>query len=219
MSNGNYETRCTAILRGAAFGWSEYEGRQQPQLVGRFEILDGDDQGKFETWFGSLSEDENTKGRPFWEFTRDALRTCGWTGDDFSEVPGLIAEGKLANEVAIVREHRQKDGKWRSSVKYVNSPGGANVDLKDKAMSPSEIADFAKRMKAKMGGARASNGNGHPGPGVDWKRRAAETAEANAARQAASQRQQSLQASGGYGGSRGRVEQDVPPPSDDDIPF
>lgn len=208
-ANGaEFETRCTAILRSVAFGWNQFEGKQTEQLVGKFEIMDGDDVGKFETWFGSLSEDENKKGRPFLEFTRDALKTCGWTGDDWTELPGLVQDGFLANAVSIVRKHRQdpETGKWRSQVKYVNSPGGANIDLKEKAMNPAEIAAFSKRMKARMSG-RPSNGNGQaPIPPLGGRVGSQVLPPATHHR---------AQQGGGYG----NAQRDVPPPSDDDIPF
>lgn len=169
----DFETRDRGCLRSAQFGWNEYEGVKTPQLVCRFEILDGDSKGRTDTWFASLSEDASRSGKAFYEFTIDSLRACGWTGNDLAEVPVLAAAGQLAGEVVLVRTHRHKDGKVNTLVKYVNRIGGGGVNLKDKAMADDEVAAFAKRMKAKVaaaGGARpAVRDDRDPRDGLPWE--------------------------------------------------
>lgn len=160
MSN-EYETRCNGIMRSAQFGWNEYEGVRQPQLVARFELIDGDDAGKFDTWFGSLSEDENSKGIQFYEYTIKSLRACGWTGDDLSEIPDLAENGSLAKEVSLVRTHKVLDtGETKTKIKYVGGGGGAKIDLKENAMTEREVADFARRMRSRIGGKAAGGSSG-----------------------------------------------------------
>lgn len=154
-----YTSNCRAVLRSVQFRRGDYEGREFPEVVGRFEILDGDDAGKVNTWFGSLSEDLNTKGKPFCDYTIAALRACGWTGDDFSELPELAEANMLANEVTVVREHVHKDDKWYVNIKYVNGGGGLKLDLKDREMSEAEVLAFAKRMKSRLGNRASSAGN------------------------------------------------------------
>jgi len=157
MSNDTYEIRCRGVLRGVQFGWDEYEGVRRPQLVGRFKILDGEDAGKYETWFASLSDDVSSKGRSFYEYTIDGLRTCGWTGDDLSELPAIVDGGACASEVSLVREFKLgNDGKWRSKGRGGNRVGAVKVDLKGNAMTDAEVLDFARKMKSKIGG----NGGG-----------------------------------------------------------
>lgn len=171
MSNGDkWQTRCKGILRGAQFGWNDFadretnETKRTPQIVGRFEMLDGEDAGKLETWFGSLSDDLTTKGdKSFYEFTIESLRACGWTGDELAEIPALAEAGHLVNEVILVREHKiDGQGKTRSSVKYVNRLGAVKVDLKDNAMTAQEIADFSRKMKARLSGGNGSKSTPQP---------------------------------------------------------
>jgi hypothetical protein len=209
-----YMKTCNAVLRGLQFGWKEFEGRRIEQLVGRFEMLDGEDQGRFETWFASLSEDHNSKGKPFIDFTVEALRACGWTEDDWMALPDLAESGQLAKEVQIVREFRWKEddsqsgGTWRSSVKYVGGGAGARVNLGDNAMSEREISDFARRMRSRMGGGQRDQRRSAAPP----QQRSAVPPPRNAAppRQAPPPR-----ANGGYHDDR------QPPPAapDDEIPF
>lgn len=213
MSNGtDYQTRCKGILRSAQPGWNEFKDKEtgevirQPQFVCRFEMTDGDDAGKFETWFASLSEDENKNGKQFCEFTFESLRQCGWTGSDLAEIPSLAESGALSTEVNLVREHKQKQDKtgkweWRSQIKYVGGGnGGAKVDLKENAMTQAELASFAKRMSRRLGG------NGSSG---QTQRSAAPPPARNTAPPPANR----LPASNGQG------DRDAPPPDDDSIPF
>lgn len=153
MSDDKKQVKCRGVLRGLQFGWNEYQGARQPQIVARFELLDGENAGSYDTWFGSLSEDMSSKGRPFAEYTWDALRHCGWTGDDLTQLPALAEAGKLARPVSLVREIKTgTDGKQKTLIKYVNGDG-SKVDLKDKAMSTSDIAALAKRMRPGGSGA------------------------------------------------------------------
>lgn len=145
----NNQSKCKAVLRSVDFGWSEYQGTKRPQLLAKFELSDGPDKGQRETWFASLSDDKNSKGVPFCDFTFAGLRACGWTGDDISELPYLVEQGHLSKEVTVTRETKVgKDGKERSSIKYVSGPR-ASDSKGDKSMSASELVALAKTLKAR----------------------------------------------------------------------
>lgn len=68
------------------------------------------------TWYGYLTDAAIDR-------TLDALRLCGWEGDDLNRLTGLDR-----NEVEIVIEHEEDlNGKTHAKVKWVNGPGGLAV--------------------------------------------------------------------------------------------
>lgn len=152
MADKENESRCRGVMRSLQFGWNDYQGVRRPQIVARFELLDGDDKGKLDTWFASMSEDLTAKGdKTYCDHTVESLRACGWTGCDLSELPTLVDAGKLSCEVVLVRVHKMKDGKANTLIKYVNKLGAAKVDLKGNAMGAGDVADLAKRMRGRLG--------------------------------------------------------------------
>ena len=156
MSKLPYQSKCKAILKSVTFEEREYKGEVKPQLVGTFEIIDGEDRSRTETWFASLSEERASTGKRFVDYTIEALRACGWKGDDLTELPALAEAGKLSNEVQIVREHRTgQDGRWRSKVKYVNGPRRLTSSGSPGSMNKSALSELSKRLKAKPAEATA----------------------------------------------------------------
>lgn len=143
-------TKCRGAIRSVAFGWNEYEGKREPQLVAKFYITEGDGVGTHETWFASLSGDKASTGKLFRDYTFESLRECGWTGtdDEIGDLPALVEAGKLANVVPLViRKKQNSKGEVKTSIKYVGGGGSPKIDLKDKAMSPADVAAFARSMK------------------------------------------------------------------------
>jgi hypothetical protein len=150
----------------------------KPQVSVTFTITDeGEANGREIVWFGYFTE--KTEAR-----TLESLRICGWEGDDLTNL------GPLDNDVSIVVDHEQYEGKWQAKVRWVNKAGGGNFKMA-KPMSPEQLKAFAAEMR---GAARAS-AEGSP------KKPAARPASSNGSR-----------------GSAGHDERNPPPPTDD-IPF
>jgi hypothetical protein len=83
-------------------------------------------------WSGFFTE--KTQAR-----TLEALRACGWRGDDLSQIsfPG-------GNEVLLVVEDEEYNGKTHSRVAFVNAIRGPSVK---NAMAPQDVKAFAARMR------------------------------------------------------------------------
>lgn len=153
--------------------------------------------GRITTYFGSFHEKAI-------DFTVDALRACGWAGDNVADVPAAFERGELAAEVSlkIINEQildwktRQpvldEDGneKWRDKVAFVNVPGDGGAGFKpEKPVEGQELANFGARLRTAVAnaGKRKPAAGGKPAP------------------------------RGGNGAQRQtRRDDDVPPPSDDD---
>jgi hypothetical protein len=83
-------------------------------------------------WSGFFTE--KTQAR-----TLEALRACGWRGDDLSQL-----SFPAGNEVLLVIEDEEYEGKLHSRVAFVNSIRGPSVK---NAMAPQDLKMFAARMK------------------------------------------------------------------------
>lgn len=152
---GNYRARAT----GYQFGFAE-TGTEQVAVT--FEIVEeGEHRGQSITWFGFFTPSSS-------ERTVEALRTCGWQGDDLSDLAGIDR-----NEVALVIEHEEYNGKIVVRVRWINRVGTGRVDLKRKMTDAQRIV-LAKRLKGlvlatkphDLGGATpATKKNGYPS---DW---------------------------------------------------
>lgn len=161
MSTSNLiaEGRHTAVCRSVQFGTTK---KGDEQIAIGFEIVGDDaDAGRSLTYFGMFTD--NTV-----DFTIDALRNCGWTGDDLAELPGLADAGALANEVSLVVVHEEWEGEWRAKVRWVNRPGGGKIKL-ERPLDERDLASFAQRMKSRVraagrdGGQRKPSGSGGQG--------------------------------------------------------
>src|SRR5262245_48948220 len=71
-------------------------GREQ--IAVEFQILDEGFESERITWYGYFG-DEGRGTRTPTQITVEALRNCGWVGDDLSDLSGIDA-----NEVALVVE-------------------------------------------------------------------------------------------------------------------
>lgn len=99
-------------------------------------------------WYGYFTEKTV-------DSTIKALRTCGWQGDDLSDLAGIDA-----NEVELVIEHERDDrGFPRPRVRWVNSTGG--LALKS-ALDPAAAKTFAARMKGAIVAWDRANGVARP---------------------------------------------------------
>jgi hypothetical protein len=128
IDRGNYRARAI----DHQFGFAE---KGTEQIVVTFEITEeGDFRGHTIAWFGFFTEATS-------ERTVQALRTCGWEGDELSELVGLDR-----NEVVLVIDHEEYNGKTQARVKWVNRLGSGRIELKKK-MTDAQRGVLAKRLK------------------------------------------------------------------------
>lgn len=160
IAPGTYKARA----REWALGKSQ-NGKEQIAVL--FELVGGPHDGQSITWFGYFTD--ATLDR-----TLDSLRHCGWSSDSLAELDGLDQ-----NEVEIVVDQEEYQGKTRTKVQWVNRP--SKLALKEQ-LSAQEAQAFAARLrgrtvahKQKYGSPAAAQPrqdrrpndrfNGDPGPG------------------------------------------------------
>lgn len=107
------------------------------QLAVRFEVQDPETPGQSFTWYAYFTD-------AALERTIESLRHCGWTGDDLSDLSGIER-----NEVSIVVEDEEYEGKVRAKVRWVNALGG--LALKSR-MEGGQAKAFAASLKDRIRG-------------------------------------------------------------------
>jgi hypothetical protein len=135
---GTYRAKATEGALGLTKG-----GKEQAAIA--FAIIDGEHAGESVTWFGYFTDATA-------ERTIESLRTCGWIGDDLSDLTGI-----LDNEVQIVIEHEDYEGKTQVRVKWVNRSGSGGLALKERLEGGAAKA-FAQRMKGIVLAQKAKGG-------------------------------------------------------------
>ena len=141
LSNGVYRAKAIQGALGETKAGKE-------QVAVEFEILDEGFHGQRITWFGYFSEKTM-------DVTLRALRTMGWQGDDLSDLTGITN-----NEVSLVVEQEEYEGKWTAKVRWVNSLGGG-LGLKA-PLAPDRAKTFAARMRAQVLAFDKSEGTPRP---------------------------------------------------------
>lgn len=133
MSNERQSLAGTWPARATSWdlGMSD-NGKEQIEIV--FQILEGPFQGKSIHAFLYFTEGALDR-------TLESMRHCGWASDSLAEIDDL---GN--NEVEIVIEEEEYQGKWRDKVKWVNRRGRL---LMKNPMSQSQKAAFAARLRGK----------------------------------------------------------------------
>lgn len=124
-----------AKLRHVAFS-ETLKGKEQILL--KFELLEqasGNPTGTTLTYFGQF------EGKSL-DFTVDAIRCCGWVGDELHELPDLALNNRLDEEVSLTVERDEYEGNVSNRVKYVNRPGRFG-----KPMSPEMVRELSARLK------------------------------------------------------------------------
>lgn len=99
---GTYRARATGWVFGASRNGTE-------QIAVTFSITEGEHQGQTITWYGYLSDEALAR-------TVEGLRYCGWNVENVDEVDKLST-----NEVELVVEEDEYEGKLRSKVRWVNA--------------------------------------------------------------------------------------------------
>lgn len=149
LPKGRYRARALA----GDFGYSPKKGTEQ--VIVEFELLDEQWQNERVTWIGFFT-DKTT------ERTMEALRFCGWSGDDVTNLVGLGD-----TEVSLVIDHEEYDGKLQAKVQWVNKGGAFAMKA---PMSDEQKKAFAAKMRGAAVKSRSAgdvagvNGSGKGGP-------------------------------------------------------
>lgn len=171
-----------------------YTSQDNEQVAIDFVLLEGPNENAHITYYGSFSEKAV-------EHTLKALRTCGWEGDDLSDLSGIDA-----NEVELVIAHEEDlEGQLRARIRWVNAPGSRGIAMKTR-MDEGAAKAFAERMKGHVL-AHKQRTNGAPTPEPQGRRAASGGGQRPQTNTAASAAR-----------NRGR-SQPAEQPTDDDIPF
>lgn len=129
IPNGTYRARGTQGMLGETSTGKE-------QVAVEFELLEEGFVGTRIAWFGYFTD--KTQAR-----TIETLRNCGWQGTDLTNL-----EGVDANEVSLVIEQEEYEGKWSPRVRWVNIPG-SGLALKS-PLSADKAKAFAARMRGQI---------------------------------------------------------------------
>jgi hypothetical protein len=125
---GTYRARCKSAELCLTSS-----GKEQIQAM--FELIDPDFDKETVPWWGFFTEKTA-------ERTMQSLRYCGWRGDDITDLDGVTA-----NEVEIVVEHNDYNGKVNARVAWVNRIGSGGIQVKS-PMAETARKAFARKMKA-----------------------------------------------------------------------
>ena len=94
------------------------------------------DEGNGITWYGYFTD-------ATWKRTLEALRLCGWQGDDVSDLSGIDG----SREVEVVVEQEEWQGETRVRARWINAPGGAGIR---NVMPEADRKSFAARIRERM---------------------------------------------------------------------
>ena len=119
-----------------------------PEVAVEFEIVTPDADIRNITWHGYLTE-------ATLERTVESLRNCGWKGDDVSDgLPGLDT-----NEVSLVIEDEEYQGKTYAKVQWVNKKGGLALKA---PMQQEQAKAFGASLRDKIRAIEAAKKAGQP---------------------------------------------------------
>ena len=139
MISGKHAARATGVYElGMTSNGTE-------QIGVEFVLEGGQFDGETIVWYGYFSEKAFAR-------TIEALRICGWKGDDLANITGLDA-----NQVMLTVEEDTYNGVTSLKVRWVNKAGGVAMQS---AMDGAAKAAFAARVK----GALHALGGPKPGP-------------------------------------------------------
>lgn len=136
--------------RARAQEWSLGESSKgTPYVAVRFAVLSEGAQWQQLTWYGYCSD--ATADR-----TIESLRLMGWQGDDITQLSGLDA-----NDVDLVVELEEYEGKQSPRVRWVNKPGGLAIA---QPLEGDKLKAFGAAMRDKVRALDASAGKRRPTP-------------------------------------------------------
>lgn len=188
------EGKYNASIAGASFGKSK-NGNWQIAIQFTISADDADAPGESIAYVGTFTDAATP-------ITFEAIRGCGYDGDDLEEFKMLADKGQLP-AVVLVIQHETFEGETRARVRFVNRPGGGSFKFKEE-MAPAEVRSFAAQMKSAL--------RSHTRP-VAPKRDAAPPAAQRGAAPARGRDGVPPPGDSDYRPARGRS------PVDDDLPF
>jgi hypothetical protein len=140
---GNY--KAVAIQTDGAYAQIGMSTNGNQEVLINFEIIDGPMAGRRIPWWGFLTDKA-------WNRTVEALRYCGFKGDDLY----LLPSQQLDQEVELVVEHSEYQGKTNARVRWVNA---AFSGLKlAKPMDTNELRNFSAMMRDKIAQVKPHDG-------------------------------------------------------------
>jgi hypothetical protein len=140
ISQGTY--KAAAVQVDGTYAQIGMSSTGNQQVLVQFEILEGPAAGRRVPWWGSFTDKS-------WNRTVEALRYCGFSGDDLSTLPAQ----ELNHEVSIVVEHSEYNGKTNARVRWVNA-AVSGIKL-SKPMNLDELRNFGAMMKARVATVKA----------------------------------------------------------------
>lgn len=149
LPNGTYRARATQGVLGESKSGKE-------QVVVQFELLEPDYANQTISWYGFFTD-------ATCERTFESLRIMGWQGTNLDDLTGVDA-----NEVSLVIENEEWEGKTRAKVRWVNAVGGMGLLA---PLAPDKAKAFAARMRGRvlafdqsqaMGGKKAAPAQARP---------------------------------------------------------
>ena len=165
LAEGRYRGRPVA----AALGLS---GTGKEQIAVAFDFVEP--AGTRKTWYGFFTDETADR-------TVEALRACGWKGDDLSVfVEGAPLPEGFDQEVELVvkqEEYPVGSGQISDRIAFVNSGGGLALKT---PLTKEQASAFATRMKTRIGAFDRANGRAAQPRGPAARK----TAERYAAREA-----------------------------------
>lgn len=136
LANGRYRARAKEWGLGESSTGKE-------QVAVAFEFTDSEYIGQGLTWYGYFTESAL-------DITVRALRTMGWSGTDLLELSGLDT-----NEVELVVENEEYNGRTSAKVQFVNPIGGLALKT---PMTPEKQKSFAAQMRERIAALDAFEG-------------------------------------------------------------
>jgi hypothetical protein len=112
----------------------------KPQVAILFEFVDGPYKGTSITWYGFFTEKTEKS-------TLLALRTCGWQGNDLSDLSTVRGEAPCTIQIEADLE-----GVLRPKIRFV---GGGAIAMKN-VMTPEQKKAFAAAMMGKAAGVQST---------------------------------------------------------------
>jgi hypothetical protein len=140
LADGRYRARGVRAELGLTSKGNEQVGVEL-QLLG-----DGYEAVKL-SWYGYFTDAS-------FPITIKALRALGWAGDDLSDLSGIDT-----NEVELVVENEEYEGKVRPKVQFINALGGLGMK---EPMPEDRKKSFAAAMRDRIKAAELANGQRKP---------------------------------------------------------
>ena len=131
-------------IRSKAKEWQLGEAETgTPFVMVSFPVKNDDGTERFLGWRGYFTEKTTDR-------TIESLRIMGFAGEDLSQLEGLDT-----NEVDLVVEDEEHEGKTYEKVQFINKPRGPSVK---NALTGEKLGAFAAQMREKFRAHDASQG-------------------------------------------------------------